>query len=216
VTQELLQDLRYAVRTLRKTPVFTATALAALALGIGANTAIFSVIDTVLLEPLTYPDPGRIVLFFVTAPAGPMYGGSATKFNAWRRVAAFQDVSAYEYRGADLNLTGSAFPEQIHGIRVSADYFRLLGAPIVLGRGFTAEEDRPHGARAAVLSYGLWQRRFGGDPSIVGRSISLSGAPYEVVGIVGRDFQTGLDSPPDVWLLFKSTPRAPTTRITST
>ena len=81
---ELFQDLRYAVRTLRRTPIFAATALAALALGIGANTAIFSVIDTVLMRPLNYPDPGRIVLFFVTAPGGPAYGGSATKFNAWR------------------------------------------------------------------------------------------------------------------------------------
>src|SRR5271165_6292507 len=98
---ELWQDLRYAIRTLSKTPVFTATALAALALGIGANTAIFSVIDAVLLKPLNYPDPERIVLFFATSPSGPVYGGSATKFNAWRQVVGFQDVSAYEYRGAD-------------------------------------------------------------------------------------------------------------------
>ena len=203
---ELLPDLRYAVRTLRKTPVFAATALAALALGIGANTAIFSVIDAVLLRPLSYPDPDRIVLFFATSPSGPVYGASATKFNAWRSVPGFLDVSAYEYRGSDLNLTGGSFPEQIHGIRVSAAYFRLLGAPIVLGRGFTAEEDRPNGPRAAVLSYGLWQRRFGGDSAILGSAISLGGAPYTVVGIMGRDFQTGLDSPPDVWLPFQIDP----------
>jgi len=200
---EFFQDLRYAVRTLGKTPVFAATALAALAVGIGANTAIFSVIDRVLLKPLSYPDAGRIVLFFVTAPGGPVYGGSATKFNAWRRVPAFQDVAAYEYRGTDLNLTGGEYPEQVHGIRVSADYFRLLGAPIARGRTFTAEEDRPHGSGAAVISYGLWQRRFDGDPAIVGRSISLGGAPYQVVGIVGRGFETELDSPPDVWLPFQ-------------
>jgi len=184
--ETIRQDILYALRTMRKSPAFTATALAALAIGIGANTAIFSVVNAVLLKPLTYPDAGRIVLFLLTTPAGPAYGGSATKFNTWRRqTQAFQDVSAYEYNGAQLNLTGGAFPEQIHGIRVSADYFRLLGAPIVQGRAFTTDEDRPNGGHAVLLSYGLWQRRFGGDPQITGKTISLSGVPYTVVGIVG-------------------------------
>ncbi|HEY2014046.1 MAG TPA: ABC transporter permease [Bryobacteraceae bacterium] len=205
---EILKDARYALRTLRKTPAFAATALAALALGIGANTAIFSVIDTVLLRPLNYPDPDRIVLFLQTSQGAPSYGGSAAKFNAWRRTPGFEDVSAYEYRGAGLNLTGAGEPEQIHGIRVSADYFRLLGAPIERGRTFTPEEDRPHGLRAVVLSHGLWQRRFGGDLAMLGKSITLSGAPYVVVGIVGPGFQTALDSPPDVWLPFQVDPES--------
>ena len=205
--ESLLQDVRYAIRTLYKAPAFSVTALAALALGIGANTAIFSVINTVLLKPLTYPDPDRIVYFFVTTAAGPSYGGSATKFNIWRRQShVFQDVSAYEYGGAGLNLTGGAYPEQIHAIRVSANYFRLFGAPFVHGRSFTTDEDRPGGIRVAVLSYGLWRRRFGGDRRMVGKSISLSGAPYTVVGIVGSSFNTELDSPPDVWLPFQIDP----------
>jgi putative ABC transport system permease protein len=199
--------LRFALRTLRNNPGFTATALVALSLGIGATTAIFSVINTVLLKPLTFPDPDRIVSFFMTTSGGPSYGGSATRFNVWRQqTQALQDVSAYEYAGANLNLTGEAFPEQIHGIRVSADYFRLLGAPVILGRTFTAEEDRPNGGRAVVLSYGLWQRHFAGDPHMIGKTISLSGAPYVVVGIVGPGFNTELDTPPEVWLPFQIDP----------
>jgi predicted permease len=205
--EDFFHDLRYAVRSLSKSPVFAVTALAALALGIGANTAIFPVIDSVLLQPLTYPDAGRIVLFFQTTPAGPNYGASATKFNALRGLnAAFQDVSAYEYGGSELNLTGSAFPEQIHGIRVSADYFRLFGAPMALGRPFTADEDRPNGARVAVLSYALWQRHFGGDLHMPGKTISLSGVPYTVVGVTGPGFNTELDSPPGVFLPFQIDP----------
>lgn len=201
------QDVRYAIRAFFKAPAFTATVLTALALGIGANTAIFSVINAVLLKPLTWPDPGRIVFFFVMTPGGPAYGGSAAKFNVWRRqTEILQDVSAWEYIGADLNLTGGAYPEQVHAIRVSSDYFRLLGAPVLHGRTFTAEEDRPGGGHAGVITHGLWQRRFGGDPRIIGKSISLSGVPYTVVGVVGSGFNTELDSPPDIWLPFQIDP----------
>ena len=202
-----LHDLRYAVRTFRRTPAFTAAVLAALALGIGANVAIFSVIDTVLLKPLGYPDAGRIVLFFQTTPAGPVYGASETRFNALRgQTGAFEDVAAYEYRGAGLNLTGGDFPEQIHGLRVSAAYFRLLGAPLAQGRAFTADEDRPGGGRVAVLTYGLWQRRFAADPHLAGKTISLSGVPYTVVGVLGAAFNPELDLPPDVFLPFQIDP----------
>jgi putative ABC transport system permease protein len=197
----LIQDLRYAIRTLYRTPAFAATAVAALALGIGANTAVFSVINAVLLKPLTYPDPDRIVEFLETTTTGPNYGGSATKFNVWReQTGVFQDVSAYEYGTPALNLTSGAESEQVQTFRVSAGYFRLFGAPVAQGRTFTADEDRPNGGRFAVLNYGLWQRRFGADPGMVGKTISLNGAPYEVIGILGPGFQTGLDSPPDVLL----------------
>jgi putative ABC transport system permease protein len=196
----LSPDFRYALRMLRRNPGFTATALAALALGIGATTAIFSVVDTVLLKPFTFPDPGRIVSFFVTTPGGPSYGGSATRFNVWReQTQVFQDVSAYEYAGV-------TFIEQIHGIRVSANYFRLLGAPVIHGRTFTADEDRPNGGRVAVLSYGLWQRRFAGDPRAVGKTILLNGVAHVVVGVVGPDFSTELDTPPEIWLPFQIDP----------
>ncbi len=205
--ETLLQDLRYAVRSLRKAPTFTLAAVGALALGIGANTAIFSVVNEVLLKPLTYPDPSRIVLFFIRTPQGPSYGGSAAKFNIWRQQrAVFQDVAAYEYRGSNLNITGGAFPEQIHGIHVSADYFHLLGAPIIQGRPFTAQEDQPNGGHVVVLSYEIWQRRFGGAGNVVGKTISLSGTPYTVVGITGRTFNTELDSPPDIFLPFQIDP----------
>ncbi len=205
--ETVLLDLRYAIRTLAKSPAFTLTALAALMLGIGANTAIFSVVNTVLLRPLTYPAADRIVLFFQTTPAGPNYGASATKFNAWRRhIGAFEDVSAYEYGGSGLNLTGGSNPEQIHGIRVSAGYFHLLGAPFAQGRAFTADEDRPNGPRVAVLSYGLWQRRYAADPQMTGRPISLSGVPYTVIGVLGSAFDTELDTPPDIFLPFQIDP----------
>ena len=206
-TASFYQDARYAIRALWRTPAFTATALVALAVGIGANTAIFSVVNRVLLKPLSYPDPGRIVLFLVTTPAGPSYGASATKFNVLRRqTQVFEDVCAYEYQGAGFNLTGGSFPEQIHGIHVTADYLRLLGAPVALGRTFTAEEDRPHGVHVLVMSYGLWQRRFGGDPHITGTTILLSGTTYTVVGVLGRGFDTELDAPPEVWLPFQIDP----------
>jgi putative ABC transport system permease protein len=207
--ETIWQDIAYALRTLRKNPAFTATALAALAIGIGANSAIFSVVNAVLLKPLSYPAADRIVLFLLTSPAGPSYGGSATKFNVWRRQTnVFQDVSAYEYNGAQLNLTGGAYPEQIHGIRVSADYFRLFGAPVLQGRTFSSDEDRPAGRHVVILGHGLWQRRFGGDPRLVGKSISLSGVPHTVVGILGPSFNTELDSPPDVWLPFQIDPNS--------
>ena len=205
----LQENMRYAIRTLLRTPVFTLTALAALALGIGANTAIFSVIDTVLLKPLGFPDPDRVVVLFQTSPAGDDYRSSATKFNTWcRQTQILQDVSAWEYLGPSINLTGGAYPAQVHTARVSADFFRLLGAPIARGRTFTAGEDRPNGGHVAVLSYGLWQRVFGGDPLAVSKTISLGGVPYEVVGIVGQSFRTELDIPPDVWLPFQIDPNS--------
>lgn len=198
-----------SLRTLLRNPGFTVTAVAALALGIGANTAIFSVVNAVLLKPLTFPDPDRIVQFFLTSPSGPDYGGSATRFNVLRQqTGLFQDLAAYEYNAPSLNLTGGAFPEQIHGIHVSADYFRLLGASIIEGRTFSADEDRPGGGRGVVLSYGFWQRHFGADPRITEKTISLSGVPYTVIGIAGPHFNTELDTPPDLWLPFQIDPNS--------
>ena len=115
------------------------------------------------------------------------------------------DVSAYEYNGADLNLTGGAYPEQVHAIRVTADYFRLFGAPLIQGRGFTREEDRPNGARA-VFELRALATPFRGRSATVGQIISLSGTPYVVAGVVGRSFNTELDATPDVWLPFQIDP----------
>jgi len=203
----LLKDLKQSLRTLRDSPGFAFAAIAALALGIGANTAIFSVVNTVLLKPLTYPDPDRIVELMNTGQQGSFAGASQVKFNIWRQqTRVFQDVAAYDYGGPGLNLTGGAYPEQVQGIRVSSDYFRLFGPQFVAGRAFTAEEDRPHGANVVVIGSGLWQRRYGSDPNMVGKSISIGGLPYTIVGIIGPSFVT--EPPADIWLPFRIDPNS--------
>jgi predicted permease len=204
-----MSDLKHAVRMLFRAPGFTIAALAALTLGIGATTAIFSVINTVLLKPLTYPDSDRIVRFLLNTANGIDYGGSPTRYNILReQTQAFQDIAAYEFDGTGVNLTGGSLPEPVHAIHATANYFHLFGASIIQGRTFTAEEDRPHGAHVALISYGLWQRRFGGDRSIVGKSIPLSGVPHTVVGIVGPSFTTDFDTPTDIWLPFQIDPNS--------
>src|SRR3977135_380826 len=203
--EDLLQDLRHSLRTLRRSPGFTIAVVAALALGIGANTAIFSVVNTVLLKPLPYPDPDRLMMFLNTSPQGSGPGASPTKFNVWRQqTRAFQDVAAYRFNV--VNLTGTSDPEQLAAGQVSADFFRLFGAPVIAGRTFTVDEDRPNGGRVVVLSEGFWKRRFGGDRTAVGRTLSLDGDPYVVLGILGQFDTEAIQSPagpPDVWLPFQ-------------
>src|SRR4030095_13554012 len=144
----LLHDLRHAVRMARQSPAFTAAAVASLALGIGANTAIFSVVNTVLLRPLPYPEPSRLVYFTNTSPQG-------------------------------------SGPDVIAAPPVGAGSFRLFGAPVALGRTFTAAEDLPNGGRVVVLSDGFWRRRFGADRAVVGRTMSLNGEPHDIIGVLG-------------------------------
>ena len=195
-------DVRFAVRSLLKAPAFTVIAILVIAVGIGANTAVFSVINTVLLKPLTYPDPQSLVHLMNTGDQGSFPGANVPKFNIWRQqTGIFHQVAAYDNGGAGLNLTGNDQPEQVQGVHVTADYFSILGAPVIAGRTFTAAEDSPHGGNVVVLSYGLWKRRFGGDRAIVGRSIQLNGLPYQVVGVIGREFVT--DNPTDLWLPFQ-------------
>ena len=204
--QIFLQDLKHSVRAFRNSPGFTAAAVAALALGIGTNTAIFSVVNSVLLKPAPFPDPDRIVLFEVTLPQGRNTAASPAKFQFWReQTSIVQDVAAY--RTGVVNLTGGATPEQLKSAQVSADYFKLFGAQIYRGRSFSAEEDAPHGPKVAVLSYGFWTRRFAADPQMVGKTILLGGEPTVVIGIVApsfdfRDFSPG----PDVWMPFQLNP----------
>jgi putative ABC transport system permease protein len=194
-------DLKLVLFQLHKSPIFALATVSTLALGIGANTAIFSVINAVILKPLSYPDPGRIVQFMLKFPEGPRPGASIPDFNLWReQTRTFQDVSAYAFSSASLNLTGD-FPEQVHGLRVTADYFRLFGAPVVSGRTFTTEEDSPNGSKVVVISHGLWKRKFGADPNIVGKVISLGNEPYTVLGVTGQRFQT--DPPTDLWIPFQ-------------
>ena len=206
----LRNDLRYTLRTLVKAPAFSLAAIAALTLGIGTNTAIFSVLDAVLLKPLLAPEPDRVVFFMNTSPQGSGPAASPAKFAHWRRQT---DVitQAAAFNNMLLNYTGGQIVEQFRGGRVSAGFFGLFGAPVAYGRTFSDEEDRPNGARVAVLSYGLWTRQFGSDPSLIGRPISLGNEPYTVVGILGPTFDVEDwwgSTPPDVWVPFQLDPNS--------
>jgi predicted permease len=204
--ERFIQDLKYSLRTLRQQRAFTIAAVAALALGIGATTAVFSVVDAVLLRPFPYPDPGRIVMFMRTSPNGQGPGASPVEFVHWEhQTSAVQDASAF--RNVTMNYTGGDIPEQVNAGNVSEAFFRLWGAQMLLGRTFTPDEDRPNGPRVAVLSYGWWTRRFAADPSIIGKTILLSGDPFVVIGVINRGFDASefLD-PPDVWTPFQIDP----------
>ena len=202
--ESLKSDVRGALRMLLKTPGFTIAAIAALALGIGTNTAIFSVVNTVLLKPLTYPEADRMVDFpaQVSGLANSLHSIPEFHFFA-RQTKIFKDVAAYDNAGPGFNLTGGR-PEQVHGIHVTEGYFRVYGAPVKLGRTFTRSEDSPHGGKVVVLSYNLWQRRFAGDSAVVGKSISLGNEPYTVVGVIAKDFVA--EPQADLWLPFQFDP----------
>src|SRR5271163_4843975 len=200
--EDLWRDLRFVLRSLAKTPGFTAIAIIVIAVGIGVNTAVFSVINTVLLKPLTYPDSQSLVQLRNRFPQGSNPFASIPEFNVWRQqTGIFQQVAAYDFGGAGLNLTGGDHPLQVQGIHVTADYFALFGAPVIAGRTFTAAEDSPNGGRVVVLSYSLWKSRFGGSPTIVGSTIQLDGQPYLVVGVIGSGFVT--DPVGDLWLPYQ-------------
>ena len=206
--EHFLQDLKYSLRTLRQQRAFTFAAVTALALGIAATTAVFSVVDAILLRPFPYPDPDRIVMFMNTSPNGSGPGASPAKFAHWRQqTTVVQDVAAM--LSATENYTAGEVPEQVSSGRVSEAYFRLLGARPLLGRTFSADEDRPGGPRVAVLSYGWWTRRFASDPAIVGKTIQLSGDPYTVIGVIARAFDPSeFGDSPDVWTPFQLDPNS--------
>jgi len=205
--ETLIADIKQAVRRLRQSPGFLAAAVSALALGIGANTAIFSIVNTVLLKPLAYPQPERIVVLMNSSPQGSGPAASPTKYNVWRRqTRVLEDVAAYDTGGPGLNLGGTGRPEQVKGIHVSREFFPLFGASTVMGRTFTPEEDRPGGAAVVVLSNGLWRRRFGSDPNIVGKTLTLGGEAYTVIGVLDRRFT--FDTPTDLYLPFQADPNS--------
>lgn len=199
---DLKRDFTFALRALAKTPAFAAIAVLVIAVGIGVNTALFSVINAVLLKPLTYPNPQELVALTNTSPQGSFPGANIPKFSLWRQqTSVFQQVAAYDFGGAGLNITEGDHPQQVQGVHVSADYFAMLGAPVIAGRTFTAEEDSPNGGHVTVLSYGLWKSRYGGNPNIVGSTIQLDGQPHLVVGIIGPGFVT--EAPTDLWVPFQ-------------
>ena len=214
VLADLLHDLRYAARMQLKNPAFTIVAVIALALGIGANTAIFSVVNTVLLRPLPYKDPERLVMVWedATKAGYPRDVPTTANYIDWRdQNQVFESMAAMSYD--NFNLTGAGDPERLDGTRVSASLFQLLGVDPQIGRVFTAAEDQPGSERVVLLSYGVWQRRFAGDPGIVGKAISLNGASYTVVGVMPARFQFPFIDD-QVWVPIAFTPQQAADRTT--
>jgi putative ABC transport system permease protein len=188
--EQLRQDVCYGLRMLAKNPGFTIVAVVALALGIGANSAIFSVINTVLLRPLPYKDPDRLVMVWedATHQGFPHNTPAIANYIDWRdQNHVFEQMAAMAPQS--FNLTGVGEPERIDGERVSASLFHLLGVEPQLGRAFLREEDKSGGKRVVIMSHGLWQRRFGGDQNIIGRPVTLNSETYTVVGVMPPTFQ---------------------------
>ncbi|MGZ4836455.1 MAG: ABC transporter permease [Terriglobales bacterium] len=187
--RSFLQDLRYSIRQMRKSPGFATIAVVTLALGIGANTAIFSVVNGVLLNPLPYPQPERLVVLFHDKPNFPTGSIAYLNFLDWQRDNhAFESMAAYRNAGS-FGLTGMAEPEAVTGEMVSAGFFEILGAKLVAGRTFTADEDRLGANPTAMISEGLWKRKFGSDPNLVGKVIVLDGQARTVIGILPANFR---------------------------
>jgi putative ABC transport system permease protein len=206
---DMFQDLRYGARLLLKNPGFTAVAVLTLALGIGANTAIFSVVSAVLLRPLPYPEPERLVKVYQAAP-NPARGSmpmiwSYPRFEVLRgQSRSFAAVAAYTQ--GSYNLTGTSEPERLRVELVSAAYFPALGIKAIAGRTFTPEEDQAPGERlTALLSHGLWQRRFGGDPQVIGQTLELDHIPFTIAGVLPPGFK-GQEGTAEVWVTMMAAP----------
>jgi predicted permease len=187
---DTLKDLRYGIRSLLKHPGFTAIAVITLALGIGANTAMFSVINAVLLRPLPYHDPDRVVTIWEESPERDLYQLpiSYANYRDWMdQNHVFEQISAYTF--TNLNLTGAGEPARLSTVRTSANLFSLVGATPRLGRTFLAEEDKEGGNRVVILGHAFWQSRFGSDPAILGKSLTLNNQSHTVVGVMAPNFQ---------------------------
>ena len=196
----LLQDIRYSLRRLAKSPGFTLVVVLTLALGIGANTAIFSAVNAVLLRPLGYADPDRLVTIEHLYPSlgGLKAPVSVPGFRDYQALGRAFESMAVENRWA-ANLTGQGEPERVPGARVTGRFFGTLGVPALLGRGLLPGEDSAGREHVVVLSYGLWQRLFGGDRGIVGRALSLNGESYQVVGVMPEGFRDCFSRTVDLW-----------------
>src|SRR5262249_17934074 len=191
------RDLRYGARMLLKSPGFTATALLTLALGIGANITIFSVVNAVLLRPLPYPESERLVFLWSEAPRQNIRerASAYANFSEWRNQnKSFEDLAVFD--PTVVTLTGAAEPEQVMSVRASANLFPLLGVAPMVGRTFTADEERQR-ARVVVLSHGLWRRRFGASPDILGQTLEIDGVSSQVIGVMPERFRSGEETP--IW-----------------
>ena len=206
--EDVMRDLRHAWRLLRRARAFTVAAVAVLAMCIGANTAVFSVVNSLLLRPLPYPDADRLVQVVSTHdPRRTVYtlDTSIPKFFAWKSgVRIFSHLAAYQAADPGVNLIGAGPPEHLSALHVSQEYFDVFGAPALHGRTFRRQEDHPNGPHVVVLGHGFWIRRFGGDPSVIGRVLPLGGASYEIVGVLAASFRP--DPIVDVYLPLQADP----------
>src|SRR6478736_1756954 len=205
----LFRDIKQALRMFVQSPAFAFAAVAALTLGIAVNTAIFSVVNAVLLRPLPYPHADRIVYFMSTGPNGPGFpAASPAKFAHFRDQTQVTELAS-AFNNSLMNYTDGSFPEQLRSGRVSADFFKLFGAQTILGRTFTTDEDRPRGDRVVILSKAFWETRMKADPAIVGKAMSLGGLPYTVIGVLGDfDIEDLFSPPPQVWVPFQLEPNS--------
>ena len=191
---------------MRKNASFTAIAVAALALGIAANTAIFTVVDTVLLQPLPYPQADRIMKLGRQFRTGVGYSNSIPKYMAWRQNQVFEALTLYDFGALAMTLGSGDPPQQVDAVHVSADYFKVFGVSPIVGRTFTDTEDLPNGPAVAVIGYGVWQSRFGADRNVIGRPLLLNRVPYSIVGVLPAGFRS--DPQADVWLPLQADPNS--------
>jgi predicted permease len=200
-----MDDVRFALRQLRKSPGFAITAICTLALGFSASLAIFAFVDAAFLRPLPFRDPGRLTGVYETVPMFPRSNLSYMDYQDWKRLnTVFSSLAAYQ--GSGTTLATSAGAERVPAARVSADFFRTLGVAPAVGRDFRDGEDRPGAPGTVVLSYQAWQSRFGGRDSVLGTSLTLSGRPFVVIGVMPRDFSFAPAGPADFWLPLQPAP----------
>ncbi|HYR89547.1 MAG TPA: ABC transporter permease [Terriglobia bacterium] len=196
-----MRDIRYALRTLARTAVFTLTVVMTLALGIGANTAIFSIVDRLLLRPLPFPNGEQLVVLHENRLSSRRMDVSPANWLDWQRdSASFESLAAWTNRFPST-LTGEGEPERLKAETVSYEFFSLLGVKPLFGRVFTAEDDRPGAPRTAILSHSLWQRKFGGDEKIIGKMVQLNATAVEVIGVMPAGFHF-LSHDTDIWNAF--------------
>ncbi len=196
--RNFILDVRHSIRVLLKNPGFALVSITALALGIGANTAIFSVVERVLLRPLPYPDSERIMRVRRHFPDGEGDSVSIPKFMAWQKATAFKSIAAYDPSPLTMNLGASDRPNPVNAVHVTSGFFEVFGVQPILGRTFSASEDSPNAGKFAVLTFNLWKNRLGADAGIIGRSIVLNGEPHTVLGVLPETYQP--EPPADLYL----------------
>ncbi len=197
---ETAQDLRYALRTFRKSPGFTAAAILTLAIGIGANTAIFTLVDRWILRPLPYPDPDRLtVVYTLDTKTGETDSTSSADLLDWRRNSgSFEMICGWNH--VALTVTGGAEAEAVSGVSANAEFLSMLGVQPQLGRGLTGQDEALGAPRVVVIAAGLWRRRFAANPDAIGKTLQLDGAPVTVVGVLPGDFHLPLVGNAELWM----------------